>query len=85
MYKQNGTITYRLLEYNNFKVEEHNNPIEIISKVFLIYSTKHKEESMTLSTDYLKPLNQWSKWERMKKSRDILMELCDIIKLKCLH
>lgn len=58
MYKQNGTITYRLLEYNNFKVEEHNNPIEMISKVFLIDSTKHKEESMTLSTDYLKPLNQ---------------------------
>lgn len=45
MYKQNGTITYRLLEYNNFKVEEHNNPIEMISKVFLMDSTKHKEES----------------------------------------
>lgn len=61
MYEQNGTITNKLLEYNNFKVKEHDNSIEIVNKVYechMIDSTKQKEESLTLSTYYLKPLNQ---------------------------
>lgn len=78
IHEQNGTVPYKLLEYNNLKVEEHNNPIKMVSMV-------HKEESMTLSTDSWKPLNQWSKWKRIKKNRDILMGLHGTRKPKCLH
>lgn len=45
----------------------------MVSMVLMIDSTKQKDKSMTLSTNSWKPLNQWSKWKRMKKNRDILM------------
>lgn len=57
IYEQIGTILYKLLDYNNLKVEEHNNPIEMVSMVLMIDCRKQKDKSMTL-TDSWKPLNQ---------------------------